>query len=45
MLPWLAQHPEWTVVGSPRRFFYDAPYIPEPAKRSEIQIPIRRVDS
>jgi len=41
---WLAQHPEWTVVGSPRRFFYDAPYIPEPAKRSEIQIPIRRVE-
>ncbi|HEY9711523.1 MAG TPA: heme-binding protein [Oculatellaceae cyanobacterium] len=41
---WLAQHPEWTVVGSPRRFFYDAPYVPEPAKRSEIQIPIRRVD-
>jgi effector-binding domain-containing protein len=41
---WLAQHPEWTVVGSPRRFFYDAPYVPEPAKRSEIQIPIRRVE-
>ncbi len=41
---WLTQHPEWTVVGSPRRFFYDAPYVPEPAKRSEIQIPIRRVD-
>ena len=41
---WLAQHPEYTVVGSPRRFFYDAPYVPEPAKRSEIQIPIRRVD-
>nr|WP_242022453.1 heme-binding protein [Trichocoleus sp. FACHB-90] len=41
---WLAQHPEWTVVGSPRRFFYDAPYVPEPAKRSEIQISIRRVD-
>ncbi|MEQ8961115.1 MAG: heme-binding protein [Coleofasciculus sp. C2-GNP5-27] len=41
---WLAQHPEWTVVGAPRRFFYDAPYVPEPAKRSEIQIPIRRVE-
>lgn len=41
---WLAQHPEWTVVGSPRRFFYDAPYVPEPVKRSEIQIPIRRVE-
>ena len=41
---WLAQHPEWTVVGSPRRFFYDAPYVPEPLKHSEIQVPIRRVD-
>ncbi len=41
---WLAQHPEWTVVGSPRRFFYDAPYVPEPLKQSEIQVPIRRVD-
>jgi effector-binding domain-containing protein len=41
---WLAQHPEYTVVGSPRRFFYDAPYVPEPLKRSEIQIPIRRVE-
>lgn len=38
---WLAQHSEYTVVGSPRRFFYDAPYIPEPLKRSEIQVTIR----
>ena len=38
---WLSQHSEYTVVGSPRRFFYDAPYIPEPLKRSEIQVPIR----
>ena len=38
---WLAQHSEYTVVGPPRRFFYDAPYIPEPLKRSEIQVPIR----
>lgn len=41
---WLAQHPEYTKVGSPRRFFYDAPYIPEPLKRSEIQVPIRLKD-
>jgi effector-binding domain-containing protein len=40
---WLTQHPEYAVVGSPRRFFYDAPYIPEPLKRSEIQVPIRRI--
>ncbi len=41
---WLAQHPEYTRVGPPRRFFYDAPYIPEPLKRSEIQVPIRLKD-
>jgi hypothetical protein len=37
---WLRQHPEYRVVGSPRRFFYDGPYIPDALKRSEIQIPI-----
>ncbi|MGQ4648701.1 heme-binding protein [Lyngbya aestuarii] len=42
---WLTQHPGYTVVGSPRRFFYDSPYIPEPLKRSEIQIPIRQIDN
>lgn len=42
---WLAQHPEYTVAGSPRRFFYDAPYIPKPVKRSEIQVPIRLKDN
>ena len=42
---WLAQHPEYTRVGPPRRFFYDAPYIPEPIKRSEIQVPIRLKDN
>ncbi len=30
---WLAQHSEYTVVGSPRRFFYDDPYIPEPLQQ------------
>ena len=39
---WLNQHPEYAVVGSPRRFFYDGPYIPDPLKRSEIQIPVER---
>jgi hypothetical protein len=28
------------VVGQPRRLFYDGPYKPDAAKRSEIQIPI-----
>ncbi|MGF1482673.1 MAG: heme-binding protein [Cyanophyceae cyanobacterium] len=39
---WLQQHPEYVVVGPPRRFFYDGPYIPDPLKRSEIQIPVQR---
>ncbi|MCG5059546.1 MAG: heme-binding protein [Limnoraphis sp. WC205] len=38
---WLDQHPEYTVVGQPRRFFYDSPFVPEAFKRSEIQIPIQ----
>jgi hypothetical protein len=41
---WLEAHSEWIAVGAPRRFFYDAPYVPDPLKRSEIQVPIRRSD-
>ena len=40
---WLRQHREYEVVGEPRRFFYDGPYIPDAIKRSEIQIPIQPV--
>lgn len=40
---WLEQHPQYVVIGAPRRFFYDAPYIPSPFKRSEIQIPVRQI--
>ncbi|MEO0517254.1 MAG: heme-binding protein [Cyanobacteria bacterium P01_A01_bin.116] len=39
---WLAAHPEYAVVGAPRRFFYDGPFIPDGLKRSDIQIPIER---
>lgn len=39
---WLLAHPDYTVVGQPRRFFYDGPYIPDPLKRSDIQIPVER---
>lgn len=42
---WLAQHQNYTVTGSPRCFFYDSPFIPDGLKRSEVQIPIRKVDS
>lgn len=38
---WLSQHPNYKVAGSPRRFFYDSPFIPDALKRSEVQIPIR----
>ena len=41
---WLAQHPNYTVAGSPRRFFYDSPFVPDPLKRSEVQIPIRQLN-
>ena len=37
---WLAENPDYTVTGAPRRFFYDGPFIPDPLKRSDIQIPI-----
>ncbi len=38
---WLAQHPSYVVSGLPRRFFYDSPVIPDPFKRSEVQVPIK----
>ena len=37
---WLVQHPDYEVAGSPRRFFYDSPLIPDALKRSEVQMPI-----
>lgn len=42
---WLAEHPEYEVTGSPRRFFYDGPFIPNPLKRSDIQIPINLISN
>jgi len=39
---WLADHPNYIVSGPPRRFFYDGPYIPDPLKRSDIQIPVQQ---
>jgi hypothetical protein len=38
---WLAKHPSYVVSGLPRRLFYDSPFIPDPFKRSEVQIPIQ----
>lgn len=37
---WLQQHPEYSIVGPPRRFFYNSPMTPEAMKISEVQIPI-----
>lgn len=39
---WLAANPGYTVIGSPRRFFYDGPFIPDALKRSEVQIPVQK---
>lgn len=38
---WLKQHPNYTAIGAPRRFFYDSPFIPDAFKRSDVQIPIQ----
>jgi DNA gyrase inhibitor GyrI len=40
---WLVQHPQYTMSGSPRRFFYDSPFVPDTLKRSEIQIPVTQL--
>jgi len=37
---WLKEHPEYAIVGPPRRFFYNSPMTPEAIKISEVQIPI-----
>jgi len=39
---WLANHPEYEIIGEPREFLYDSPYTPSPLKRREVQIPIRQ---
>ncbi|GBF82914.1 heme-binding protein [Aphanothece sacrum] len=41
---WLSENPSYKMVGNPRRLFYDGPYKPDMAKRSEIQIPISKKD-
>ena len=38
---WLKQHPHYKVIGAPRRFFYDSPFIPDALKRSDAQIPLQ----
>ncbi|WP_199314039.1 heme-binding protein [Planktothrix sp. FACHB-1365] len=38
---WLKQHPEYEIIGSPRRLFYNSPMTPEHLKYSEVQIPIQ----
>ena len=39
---WLAEHPEWKVVGDPRAFHYNGPYIANRVKWSEVQIAVSR---
>lgn len=40
---WLVEHPEYEVMGQPRRFLYDGPFLPDAVKRSDIQIPVQAV--
>ncbi|MBD2256103.1 heme-binding protein [Pseudanabaena sp. FACHB-2040] len=42
---WLVEHPNYEVVGPPRRFFYDGPFIPDTLKRSDLQIPVQLNES
>ena len=37
---WLEQHPEYEIIGDPRRLLYNSPRVPESLKYSEVQIPI-----
>ncbi len=39
---WLKVQDEWEVVGTPRSFSYNGPYIAERWKWSEVQVPVRR---
>lgn len=39
---WLAEHAEYEVVGAPRAFHYNGPYIANRNKWSEVQLPVRR---
>ena len=39
---WLKAHPEYEVVGDPRAFHYNGPYIANRVKWSEVQLPVRR---
>jgi hypothetical protein len=38
---WLAEHPEWEAAGGLRALAYNSPFVPNIAKYSETQIPIR----
>jgi effector-binding domain-containing protein len=42
---WLQEHPEYAIVGPPRRLFYNSPMTAEAIKISEVQIPIESIDS
>jgi hypothetical protein len=40
---WLAEHPDYQLCGSARRFLYDSPFTEANRKRSEVQIPVQLV--
>ena len=37
---WLVQHPEWIPTGDPYAVYWNSPFVPWFAKRSEIHIPV-----
>ena len=41
---WLSSNTNYVRSGKPRRLFYDGPYKPDATKRSEIQIPIKKMN-
>lgn len=40
---WVAEHPQWTITGSPRTLYYNDPMVAPWAKWSETQVPVTKV--
>jgi hypothetical protein len=42
---WLTEHPEWAVAGDAYQVFWNSPFVPFFLKRSEVHLPVRRVEA
>ncbi len=40
---WLRDNPEWMATGEPIAVYWNGPYVPGPLKRSEVHLPVARV--